>query len=322
MSEAAEGGIGRGHARVLRAAAVVTFLLVVMGGTVCVTGSTLGCPDWPACYGRLVPPARADSIIEYTHRFLALLAGPLVLAAAALGLWRARGAHWISRAPILAVALFAAVAVFGAFAVLTGLPPILAAVDLGSALMALALLLAAAETARLANARGVRPGGLRIAGPVGTAAAATAVAVFFVLVLGVLVAEPGSIVRCLGWPLYAGGEAVAATRAGLLQPVRLGLSGLAVAGVVLLPVLAWRAGPEHRGAAWKATAAAGLLALELLLGLRLAAGGAGSAWLVTYVALAAAIWTQLIVLLVDLALPQRSGAAAEARSAEAPAGGQ
>ena len=36
--------------------------LVFMGAIVRATGSGLGCPDWPFCYGRMVPPTTAEDI--------------------------------------------------------------------------------------------------------------------------------------------------------------------------------------------------------------------------------------------------------------------
>ncbi|MDA7881283.1 COX15/CtaA family protein [Akkermansiaceae bacterium] len=37
-------------------------LLIVAGATVRVTGSGLGCPDWPTCWGQLIPPSHVDEI--------------------------------------------------------------------------------------------------------------------------------------------------------------------------------------------------------------------------------------------------------------------
>src|SRR5215212_12147416 len=70
-------------------AAAGTYLLIVFGAIVRVSGSGLGCPDWPTCHGQLIPPLEMTAIIEYTHRLLGALVSPLILATA-VGAWLVR----------------------------------------------------------------------------------------------------------------------------------------------------------------------------------------------------------------------------------------
>ena len=48
--------------RVACIAYATVLVLLFVGAIVRATGSGLGCPDWPFCYGRLVPPTSADQI--------------------------------------------------------------------------------------------------------------------------------------------------------------------------------------------------------------------------------------------------------------------
>src|SRR5258708_38873834 len=48
--------------------AIFAYLQIALGGVVRVTGSGLGCPDWPLGHGRPYPPANLGSVIEDSHR--------------------------------------------------------------------------------------------------------------------------------------------------------------------------------------------------------------------------------------------------------------
>jgi heme a synthase len=61
-------------------------LIVLTGAAVRLTGSGLGCPDWPKCYGGTVPPLETHAVIEYGNRLLTGFVG-LAVIAASLGAW-------------------------------------------------------------------------------------------------------------------------------------------------------------------------------------------------------------------------------------------
>jgi heme A synthase len=123
------------------AATVFTFGLVVVGGIVRVTGSGLGCPDWPLCQGQLIPALNGPTPIDYSHRRSASLTSIFVVAITLFATFRFRSEKYIFRPSILAPVLLGVQIVLGDVTVLLELPPVIVAVHLANALMILALLL-------------------------------------------------------------------------------------------------------------------------------------------------------------------------------------
>ncbi len=61
-----------------------TYTLMVMGNIVTTTGSGLACPDWPLCYGTVIPPLEMQIWFEWSHRLLGALAGFFIVMSAVL----------------------------------------------------------------------------------------------------------------------------------------------------------------------------------------------------------------------------------------------
>src|SRR3954469_3077599 len=81
------------YAKVALVALASLALIVMTGAAVRMTGSGLGCPDWPKCYGQTVAPLESHAIIEYTNRLLSGFVGIAVIAAGALA-WFRRPFRW------------------------------------------------------------------------------------------------------------------------------------------------------------------------------------------------------------------------------------
>src|SRR5256885_9204519 len=76
------------YARVSLVALAALALIVLTGAAVRLTGSGLGCPDWPKCYGQAVAPLETHAIIEYSNRLISGLVGLAAVAAGALAFRR------------------------------------------------------------------------------------------------------------------------------------------------------------------------------------------------------------------------------------------
>jgi protoheme IX farnesyltransferase len=198
-------------------AATATFLLIVLGGIVRVTGSGLGCGDhWPLCNGQLFPPLDWPTFIELSHRFVTTLVSPLILTTAFLAWRHFRAVRWIVAPALWAVALLVVQILLGAITVRLVLPPGIVALHLANALLLLALLLVATVMAFLHHQDPRLGAALFHFDPLSSQAAVTVLGVFAVIITGTVVTAGRAMWACAGWPL-CNGALVPATPPGWLH---------------------------------------------------------------------------------------------------------
>lgn len=85
------------------ATAVATFALLLLGSTVHVTGSSLACPDWPLCYGQVMPEMRGGVAIEHSHRLLASSVGLATIALTVVLFVKRSTSRWLGLGALLLV---------------------------------------------------------------------------------------------------------------------------------------------------------------------------------------------------------------------------
>lgn len=204
-------------------AMIVTGLTVALGSMVCALDASAACPNWPGCYtGSVLPSGELPPLLEFTHRVIAILTTPAILATALLGRrsrrWRLRLLPWISLGCALAAGTF------GMMIIKFTLPMPLAVLDLSLSLVALAATTATAYAAFRPSDDGARPLPLLAYATLGVLLVAHA--------LGIVVAGDGEYVRCMSWPTE-----LMPAGAGPLDMVRIGMFALTVIGLLAVAVL-------------------------------------------------------------------------------------
>jgi heme A synthase len=121
MNRAGSADAGRNFVRLALGAAIVTFILIVIGSIVRVTGSGMGCgTDWPSCNGQFLPNlsnSAVATVIEMIHRLFTLVVGLAVVAVAVQALRRYRAVPQIFILAMLGVVLYLLQAALGALTV-------------------------------------------------------------------------------------------------------------------------------------------------------------------------------------------------------------
>ena len=210
-------------------------LLVIVGVIVRATDSGLGCPDWPACHGQLIPPlGDPKAWIEWIHRTIAAIIGFQILGLAVLAMRDHRDRPSLVWPSFLAVGLVGFQAWLGRETVRLGNSGESVTAHLTAAMLLVALLVfvtvRAGFPARLAGSGGSQ----RFTLP----AAFTAVATFALLLFGSHVTATDSALVFPDWPLMGGSLVPALTEvtsAHVLHRWVAAVVGLVVAALAVSP---------------------------------------------------------------------------------------
>lgn len=187
----------------------MTLVLVTAGAVVRASDSGLGCPDWPKCHGRWVPPLEASAIIEYSHRLWASVVGVLVLSLAIFAWLKMRtvkAIFWPAFASLIGVGIQGWI---GRQVVLGELPPGLVALHFFTSMAVLGLL--SLTTANALFGRG------RANDAITVHSIANVALTFLVMAAGAFVSQFGAALIFPDWPLMGGSVLPPAGGLGLLH---------------------------------------------------------------------------------------------------------
>ena len=188
----------------LIATIILALVQVVLGITVRVTGSGLGCPDWPTCYGNWIPPLRFDSIIEYAHRLSGSVLGLVTFITLGF-LWFKRDLlrvsfYWICVAGILVLLA----AIFGAITVWTELEGLIVVTHLSIAELLIASLVLSSIYSWDFSTRNYKNIVIKKILNVRYLFVFSLIFAFFVILSGAYMVSEGYGSVCSGWPLCNG----------------------------------------------------------------------------------------------------------------------
>ncbi|MDP9238689.1 MAG: COX15/CtaA family protein [Chloroflexota bacterium] len=281
--------------RLLLITIAATFVLVVIGGTVRATDSGLGCPDWPACHGRLIPSADKHTIIEYSHRTAATVVGVLFLGVTFFAFKTERRNKLVFWLAFAAGVVLLAQIILGGVTVKKELPAEVVAAHLATAMAFMGIMIATA-TISIMRARGLRAPAAAWDTNFNRMAMLTAAVAFVTLVLGSYISGTDASLACSGWPLCNGSLVPGGGSAeGLhfLHRLVAGVLGILLLGLIYLAFEERRRQPM-------------LLALTLFAGASYVAQamiGAANIWtdlaagvVVAHLSMAALLWCTMVLI--------------------------
>ena len=301
--------------RVVTAASLMSaYMLVVLGDTVRVTESGMGCASWPLCNGHAGLSGTYRALLEQSHRYLAVVVTVLVAATLAAAWRQARRDHLVFWSSAAALGLIGVQVLLGAITVFTRNAGWTVALHLAGAWLVVGAVTVTAVGVRRAPAASLnRPASH--AAPAGHLGVAAAVSLFALSVSGMLVLHDGASAACPGWPVCGLGAGPAGLVA--LQYLHRSLALLTAVLITAAAVRAWRsqrAGPAGRVLAGAAMA---LLAGTVAFGAIVATTGAPPAEQDFHLAVGSALWIA-VVAMASLGAPSRNSIQGESAAAVPP----
>lgn len=231
--------------------AIATLLLMAVGSATRVMNAGLACPDWPLCYGQLVPSKQMNFqvFLEWFHRLDAALIGISAIALAGLSWWYRRHLpNWLPWASTFALALIVFQGVLGGLTVTQLLRFDIVTAHLGTALLFFNTLLVIGTALTPYQGTGS-------VGKLPWAGLTAAILVYLQSILGGLVASQWALHQCFG--AY---QLCAVMNSHIAGVVPATLATLAVV------VMAWRTPALHPTLRQLANMAGGLVVLQIILG--------------------------------------------------------
>lgn len=231
--------------------AIATWVLMAIGSATRVMNAGLACPDWPLCYGQLLPAAQMNLqvFLEWFHRFDAGLLGLSAIALVVQTLWQRRHLpRWVPWAAIAVLLTIVTQAALGAFTVTELLRFDIVTAHLGTALVLFALLLSMGALLMPYQGTGT-------VGKLPGISAIAAIILYAQSLLGGLVGSQWALHQCLDL-------------AHLCRVINAHLLGIipTVGAIALWLVWAWRTPALHPLLRRLRNGAAALLILQLLVG--------------------------------------------------------
>ncbi|MEY2565743.1 MAG: heme o synthase [Actinomycetota bacterium] len=275
-------------ARLSLVTTVLSFLLAAAGGLVRATDSGLGCPGWPKCYGRWIPPADHHAIIEMSHRYLASAVSIGVVATCVVAVLFHRKDRIALGLGLAIVPLVVAQALLGAYVVHHELAAWTVVAHLGLGMAFAATLITLTVHLHVERTGVGDPITRRLLG-------AGALAVLAQLLLGSWVTGRGAGLAFTDWPLY-GGRVIPVLAGREDAALQFAHRTWAYVLAVVVVMCARRARRLHAGSApaFFATAAAGLVFVQIGLGVLNIATRLNAAVVTAHLATATLIWGALV----------------------------